>query len=400
MGRVVAWFEAERRDLARILSARGHRGRVVLWCATRPFAAAFWSGWAAAVAGLFLMDLMGLGGPPSDDPHARDDYNHYRARRSLTASFVLHLSFVMLTSVSFVYGCRHRMPLGLPGGKGENLPKGEVKAIQVPKRVRRVKKVRVSPIKIHQVMEDIDQQEDQRQASVAGAVGVPGGIGKGEAAPGSPHGTVLGGKLYFYRIKFDGPNWDANSDGVRPLMQEVLKAGTVREVSGFNNAVSFKDLPKHSGEYMPCLIYMTGTGAIQAGDQEVKNLRDYLNAGGMLFVDVSGGDFHEHFVQFMRRVFPDKNLTPIEFDHEIYRGGVMPYAMLGGFPVYRRHSGAGPALGIWVGNRVSVFYSRGDLGAGWAAAGIFKARRRNVEQAFRMGVNIVAYSLLYYKTTG
>jgi hypothetical protein len=210
----------------------------------------------------------------------------------------------------------------------------------------------------------------------------------------------LGGKLYFYRVKYDGPDWNGNREGVRPLMNEVLRAGVVKKVSGFNNTVSLKDLPKHSGEFLPQMLYMTGTGPIKATDDEVKNLRDYLHAGGMLFADVSGGDFHDHFVSFMRRVFPDQNLAEIEFDNEIYRGAGMPYAILHGCPIYRRHRGAGPAMGIWIGPRLAVFYSRGDLGAGWGAAGIFTSRRRSVEQAFRMGVNLTAYSLLYYKYQG
>ena len=344
-------------------------------------------------------DLMGFGGPGRDDVRAHGDYNRYRSRRSYTTSVILHVAVIVLTSVSLVHGCRHKQPLGVPGGKGDQLPKGDTTAVKVPKTVRRTRKVRQSPVKIHQVMDDIEEEWEKRQSKVAGTVGSPKGIGKGEAAPGSPRGSVLGGTLYFYRIKFDGPGWNANRTGVRPLMREVLSSGVVRKVSGFNNVVSLKDLPKHSGDYMPALIYMTGVGHIKASNQEIQNVRDYLNNGGMLFADVSGGSFHQHFVKFMRRVFPHKRLTPIEYDHEIYRGGAVPYALVRGCPVYRRHKGAGPAMGLWVGDRISVFYSRGDLGAGWGAAGLFRSRKRNVEQAFRMGVNIVSYSLMYYKTT-
>jgi hypothetical protein len=251
------------------------------------------------------------------------------------------------------------------------------------------------------MMKDQENDTEQRVAQqFSDSVGVPGGVGEGATAAGSPRGTVLGGKLYFYRVRFDGADWDANSDGVRPLMQDVLKAGVVKKVSGFNNCVSLKDLPRHSDEYFPALLYMTGTGAIRANDEEVGNLRNYLLKGGMLFADVSGGSFHENFMALMRRAFPDRALSAIEFDNEIYRGRTMPYAMLHGCPVYRNHAGCGPALGLWVGPRLSVFYSRGDLGSGWASAGLFQRRRRDVEQAFRMGVNIVAYSLLYYKETG
>jgi len=331
------------------------------------------------------------------------DYNERIAthrqgdRRSYTVSTAIHLG-VILISLATWQGCRHKVPAGVPMGKGDKLALGKVVVIRTPKKVRRKRRVRKSPVSVFEMIKDEDLQEDQRTAKqFSDSVGVPGGIGKGASAAGSPRGTALGGKLYFYRVKFDGPNWNANRTGVRPLMKEVLKAGVVKKISGFNNIVSLNDLPKHGGEYLPNLLYMTGTGPIKASGKEIENLRNYLQAGGMLFADVSGGDFHDHFVSFLKRVLPQAKLRPIEYDHEVYRGNVVPYAMLRGCPIYRKHRGAGPALGAWIGPRVAVFYSRGDLGSGWGAAGIFKSRRRSVEQAFRMGVNIVSYSLVYYR---
>jgi hypothetical protein len=347
--------------------------------------------------------FLGFTGPSRYDVARRGEYNRQCARRSYTISVAFHAAIIfgpMLYSLLVLRGCLHAVPIGVPMGKGDQVTAGRV-VIHTPQRVRRKRRVRQSPVSVYEMLKDEEQDMDKQTAQqFSDNVGVPGGVGKGAAAAGSPHGTVLGGKLYFYRIKFKGPDWDANSAGVRPLMQEVLKAGVVKKVSGFNNVVTLKDLTRHKDQYMPALLYMTGTGEINATDEEVKNLRDYLNGGGMLFADVSGGNFHDHFIQFMRRVFPGEQLTEIEFDHEIYRGKAMPYAMPRGCPVYRRHRGAGPALGLWKHGRLAVFYSRGDLGAAWAAAGIFQQRRRDVEQAYRMGVNIIAYSLLYYKYTG
>lgn len=347
-----------------------------------------------------ILTRLGFREPTARDAVHREAVHRRQTRRSYTVSIGLHLLVIMMSLMTW-HGCRHSVPAGVPMGKGETLSAGKVVVVRTPKKVRRKRRVRTSPVSIFEMLKEEDlQQESQVAQQFSDAVGVPGGIGQGANAAGSPQGTSLGGKLYFYRIRFDGQGWDANANGVRPLMNEVLQSGVVKKISGFNNSVSLSELPKHAGEYMPNMLYLTGTGAIPASDQEIANLRAYLFAGGTLFADTSGGDFHQHFVQFMKRVFPDKPLTTIEFDHEIYRGPSMPYAMVRGCPVYRNHEGSGPALGIWIGPRLSVFYSRGDLGAGWGAAGIFKARRRNVEQAFRMGVNLVAYSLLYYKYTG
>ena len=346
-----------------------------------------------------LKPYVGFGGPPRHAIHRRAEYNRMRTRRFYFYAAILHICFVVPSLISIGGGCLYEVPAGVPMGKGDKLTKGKEMRIQIQKQVvRRKRRVRQSPVSIYEMLKDEDlQQQKQVNAQFSDFAGVPGGIGEGACAAGSPRGTAVGGKLYFYRVKFNGPDWDANSSGVRPLMKEVLKAGVVKSVSGFNNNVSLADLPKHSGKYFPALLYMTGTGAINANDQEVSNMRNYLLGGGMLFADVSGGSFHQAFTQFIRRVLPEYKLETIEFDNEIYRGGNMPYAMLHGCPVYRKHEGAGPAQGMWVGPRISVFYSRGDLGSAWASAGIFQTRRRDVEQAYRMGINIITYSLLYYK---
>jgi len=343
-----------------------------------------------------LLKLTGFLGPDRNDAGRHDEYVRQRARRFYTIAALIHF-LVILPELVQVEACLHETPMGIPGGKGDKLPKGKVK-IQVARTIRRKRKVRQSPVSIFEQIQDEDlKAESETRQAFSDTMGVPGGIGSGAAAAGSPKGTVLGGTLYFYRIKFDGPNWNANHAGVGPLMNEVKDAGVVKKISGQHNPVSLKDLPKHSGKFLPAVIYMTGTGHIKANDEEVKNLRDYLHAGGMVFADVSGGDFYDHFVGFMKRVLPNVPKNVIEYDHEIYRGSVMPYAMIRGCPIYRAHQKSGPAEGWWIGPKIAVFLSRGDIGSAWGAAGLFKSRKRNVEEAFRMGVNIIAYGLLYFK---
>ncbi|MFP4028692.1 MAG: DUF4159 domain-containing protein [Candidatus Brocadiia bacterium] len=344
---------------------------------------------------------MNLRGPKLSQLNQRVQFNRERSKRSFYVSISVHVA-VILVSLLMTFlsarGCLYEVPAGVPQGKGNELTKGKVEPIRAPKVVRRRRRVRKSPVQVFEMLEEVEQEQEQDTAkNFSDNVGVPGGVGQGAAAAGSPHGTKVGGKLHFYRVKFRGRGWKANWKGAKPLMKEVLQANVVKEVAGFNNVVSLEKLPKHSGKYLPNLLYMTGTGKIHANRQEIENMRNYLLAGGMLFADNSGGNFHRHVVRFMRRVFPHRKFKVIEYDHEIYRGGTMPYAMVRGCPIYRAHRGHGPALGIWVGPRLSVFYSRGDLGSAWATAGIFKARKRKVERAFRMGVNIVTYSLVYYK---
>lgn len=344
-----------------------------------------------------LKDIIGLGGPPRSDLEHREEYQRRRGRKAISVSFLLHL-LIILVSLLQLRGCLYETPAGIPGEEGDTLPEGEVQPIEAPQVVRRKKMLRSSPVKIHEVMEELDQEQEREvQEQFSDSLGVPGGVGEGAAAAGSPRGTKLGGKLHFYRLEFNGPGWDSNMAGVKALMEEVLRADVVQKVAGFNNVVTLKDLPRHSEEYLPAMVYMTGTGKINASKNEIKNLRNYLHSGGMLMADISGGNFHRHFVNFIKKVLPDQRMRPIEYDHEVFRGGRMPYALVRGCPIYRNHRGAGPAMGVWLDGKLVVFYSRGNIGAAWESAAAYGSRKRKVEQAFRMGVNVIAYSLLYFK---
>jgi hypothetical protein len=140
---------------------------------------------------------------------------------------------------------------------------------------------------------------------------------------------------------------------------------------------------------------MTGNESIGTSGREEENLRKYLESGGFLFADCSGGNFHSNFKNLMHKVLPGRRFRRISFDHTIFRGDYMPWLMRKGCPIYRQHAGAGAAEGIFIDGRLAVFYSGGDLGAAWASVGWSKAKREHVELAFRMGVNIIAYAMIY-----
>jgi hypothetical protein len=234
--------------------------------------------------------------------------------------------------------------------------------------------------------------EQTRAATFTDDVGLPTGVGTGSTAAGSPHGTNRG-KLYLYRIKYDGGSWDANSQALPALLKEVQKATNV-EVSGRQEVVTLKDLPKHAGKFWPRMLFITGTGGIKASEADRKALRDYLVNGGLLVADSSGGSFERGIIQLMREVLPDHPIRPIELDHDVYRSPLMPYQMPSGCPIYRDH-GSRQARGVFdKDGRLMVFISPGDLGSAWATVELGKSRRA-VELAFQMGTNLVSYGLLH-----
>jgi len=335
--------------------------------------------------------------------------------------------------------CRHDRPLGLPGGTGDKIAKGTPEGIlngsgqgPAPNQVVRARMIstgRESQLARRQQEARTHQQFMERfthdgflqmlqsnslgqvltsegaQTATAldsvgeggmgtgGPLGLPQGEGTGATAAGSPHGTKVGAKLWLYRVKYSGGDWDANPRGLPALLREVKLATNV-PVANSQEIIHLDELPRHVGDYWPSLLFMTGTERIAAGDGERAALRDYLLNGGLLVGDSSGGNWEKEFVDFVSAVLPGKRFRPIELDHEIFRGRYMPYKLPNGCPIYRDH-GSPEARGVFADDgRLLVFLSPGDMGSAWAVVDLGK-KRGSVEQAFQMGTNLVTYSLMH-----
>lgn len=189
------------------------------------------------------------------------------------------------------------------------------------------------------------------------------------------------------RLRYDGGgDWYANPSSLANLL------GEIRERTG----VPVAPQPDEVGLTDPDLadhpyLYATGHGNMSLSPLEVDRLREYLRAGGFLHVDDNYG-LDESFRREIGRVFPDRQLAEVPFDHPVYH---MLYDFPNGLPKIHEHDGQ-PAqgLGVFLDGRLVVFYSyQSDLGDGWEDEGVHGDPAEIREQAIRMGVNLFLYAL-------
>lgn len=323
-------------------------------------------------------------------------------------------------------GCLHERPMGVVNGSGDQIAKGSPTAAapgpEAPRKQARVttnlqqvmvqqqrqlqndlRKRMISREGLLQIVRQNadDPGEDRPQAlgraidsvAAAGGLGLPGGSGFGATAAGSPFGTRIGGELWLYRVRHSGENWDANPKALPVLLQEVKKAFPGLKVSSKQEVITLAELPKHRAEFFPSLLFFTGTGSVEGSDADKKNLRDYLQAGGLVVADSSGGNFEDSFKQFIRQATGRGRIRAIEFDHEVFRGDKVLYQLSHGCPIYRAHGKQDDAEGMFADDgRLMVFISPGDLGSAWASVAMGRSRT-SVERAFQMGTNLVSWSL-------
>jgi hypothetical protein len=200
-------------------------------------------------------------------------------------------------------------------------------------------------------------------------------------------GPLPAAKLTIARLQYDGGgDWYANPSSL-PNLLKAINERTSLKVEPTEARVSLKDdrLWDHP------FLHVTGHGEMKLSDLEVTRLRDYLNRGGFLHVDDNYG-LNESFRREIAKVFPDRPLVDVPLTHPIYH---IVYDFPAGLPKVHEHDGK-PArgFGIFIGNRLAVFYSfESDLGNGWEDPGTYNDPAALHESALRMGVNLFVYAV-------
>jgi hypothetical protein len=200
-------------------------------------------------------------------------------------------------------------------------------------------------------------------------------------------GPAPAAKLTIARLQYDGGgDWYANPSSI-PNLLKAINERTSLKVEPTEARISLKDdrLWDHP------FLHVTGHGVIKFSDAEVTRLREYLNRGGFLHVDDNYG-LDESFRKEIARVFPDRPLVDVPLTHPIYH---IVYDFPSGLPKVHEHDGK-PArgFGIFIGNRLAVFYSyESDLGNGWEDPGTYSDPPALHEAALRMGVNLFVYAV-------
>jgi hypothetical protein len=195
----------------------------------------------------------------------------------------------------------------------------------------------------------------------------------------------------FIRLKYDGSGWNDGMDesGADRNFLERFGQLTGFKVSKNGEAHPIKLLAKYPKGFAPAFVYITGTGEINASDDEVQVLQAYLAGGGMLWADCGGPNWDASFRALMKRVFPDERLSDIPNETILFTA---PFKFPNGAPPLWHHGGT-RALGIKLQDRWAVFYHPGDMNDAWKTghSGLSDAA---AQPAFELGVNIVRYAAL------
>lgn len=191
------------------------------------------------------------------------------------------------------------------------------------------------------------------------------------------------------KLKYNGGgDWYGNRTALINLIQFCNKnLGTNFVAEEEIVEVGSSDLFKYP------FIYMTGHGNVVFSEQEAKNLRKYLAAGGFLHIDDNYG--MDKFIRpQLKKVFPELNLVELPANHPMYQQ--QKFKFVNGLPKIHEHDGKRPqGFGLIYKGRLVCYYTyESDLGNGWEDAGTYNEDSPEARQkALQMGANLIQYAL-------
>jgi len=190
------------------------------------------------------------------------------------------------------------------------------------------------------------------------------------------------------RLKYGGGGDWYNDPSCIPNMLKELKKRTGIDTQSDQVIIELSDIQLFKYPF----LFMTGHGNVLFSNEDAVQLKLYLENGGFLYVDDDYG-LNSSFRKELKKVFPNKPLVELSFNHKIYN---CHYSFSKGLPKIHEHDNK-PArgYGIFHKDRLVLFYSyESNISDGWADPEVHKDPENVREAAFRMGTNIMVYSLM------
>jgi hypothetical protein len=192
------------------------------------------------------------------------------------------------------------------------------------------------------------------------------------------------------RVKYQGGgDWYSDEESLVELLA-FAREHTLLQVGQQEDVVALTSDKVFSYPY----LYLTGHGNVTFSASEADRLRRYLLQGGFLHIDDNYG-LDEYIREELKKVFPEKELVELPFDHPIYH---TRYDVSDGPPKIHEHDGERPQGYAILDDdgRVMVYYTHeADLGDGWEPASVHNNSPEKRQAALRMGVNILTYAMTH-----
>ena len=206
------------------------------------------------------------------------------------------------------------------------------------------------------------------------------------AASAQPQSPTEESAIRIGRLHYDGGgDWYSNPSSL-PNWMRAFQQRTGTRTHHEENIVR----PGDDDIYGFPLVYLNGHGAIEFSDEQARHLREWMEAGGMLWADDNYG-LDQAFRRELHRLFPHRELRELPNDHELYRS----FYRMPGLPKIHEHDANPPrGFALYSEDRLCVFYAvESNPSDGWADPDVHHDPPAKREAALQIGTNIIVYAL-------
>jgi hypothetical protein len=139
------------------------------------------------------------------------------------------------------------------------------------------------------------------------------------------------------------------------------------------------------------LVIMTGEGGFQLPDEERRNLRNFVERGGLLLASAgcSSPDWDRSFRSEMAAIFPEYQMAAVPMDHPIF------HTVYDVKELKAKHGMPRPLEAVTINHRIGVIYAQDGLNDTAHSEGCCCCGGNEITNCLQVNVNILAYALLY-----
>ena len=200
----------------------------------------------------------------------------------------------------------------------------------------------------------------------------------------------------WYSAGWRGDGWAHDYPNAEEHILQIIKEVSVIDT----NRMSYKVVDLASPEIFKYpFSYVSHPGEVVPSDEEIENLRQYVERGGFVMLDDFGGQGQgpwemEAFRDILRRAFPDREMYPLTENHELLR---ISYHIDNLNMVHPMSSAKSTFYGLndSEGRLAMVICYANDVGDYWEFIDEPRYALKPSAEALKLGVNIVLYSLTH-----
>ena len=200
----------------------------------------------------------------------------------------------------------------------------------------------------------------------------------------------------WYSDGWRGDGWSHDYPNAEEHILQIIKEVSLIDT----NRMSYKVVDLASPEIFKYpFSYVSHPGEVVPSDEEIENLRQYVERGGFVMLDDFGGQGQgpwemEAFRDVLRRAFPDREMYPLTEDHELLR----LYYQINNLNMVHPMSNAKSTfygLDDSEGRLAMVICYANDVGDYWEFIDEPRYALKPSAEALKLGVNIVLYSMTH-----